>query len=203
MPENIKQLNLGVKQESSTLPFRKDVAHHSLVRGDLASKDQAGCGMPLTANLPFAGLGRAVGEDFKGYVCSLFVRGAMCVKVEGLSGDVKIGSKIFAKRAGIGELFTSNGPGVEIGTLLAVESLERSIDVVGFKLADDPRPLRLLGTERVEMDFRPDSAPVRFGGPIGFFNQEEKNSSMGTTLTSSQSKYLETLRQQSTPRLVS
>ena len=60
----------------------------------------------------------------------------------------EIGAKIFATRTGRTERFTLDGRGVEIGELLAVESLERATGIVGIKLASDTRPFEELGGSR-------------------------------------------------------
>lgn len=75
-------------------------------------------------------------------------RGAVLLRVAGLTRDTKMGTPVYAT----GENHFSLEGRVLIGQLLDIESFEQSRAIVGFKRADDPRPFsvngRLLERER-------------------------------------------------------
>lgn len=101
--------------------------------------------VPLDPSLPFAGIIERVGEDRGVYVASVFTRGAIVVKVSGLNAETRQGAPVYAMPSGQTQIFTLEKEGICIGELLAVESLERAMGIVGFRLADDVRPFELGG----------------------------------------------------------
>lgn len=142
--QNLKTFNTGVKQERVLLPLDPSIPHVELLVGDLVSLKN-GKVVPLTQGLPFAGIIGAIGEDHRGvYTASLCIRGAVAVRVMGLAHDTPLRQAVHVLPGGP-EVFTLDATGVPFGELLAIESLERGLGIIGFKLADDARPLRLLG----------------------------------------------------------
>jgi hypothetical protein len=136
---NSRTFNSGLDRERARIPLglSKDIRHADLVNGDLVSlKD--GKIVPLDASLPFSGIIESVAEDRGKYVASVTTRGAIVVRVVGLTPATREGSKIYAL-PGTRTVFTLESKGVEIGEFLAAESMEREMAIVGVRVPSDRR----------------------------------------------------------------
>ena len=140
---NVRTFNSGVPRERVRIPLglSKDIRHADLVNGDLVSlKD--GKLVPLDASLPFSGIIEGVGEESGRYVASVTTRGAVVVKVTGLSPATREGSKVYAL-PGARTVFTLEAQGVLVGEVCAIESLERGMAIVGVRVPSDSRQFQL------------------------------------------------------------
>ena len=142
---NARTFNSGVPRERIRIPLglSKDIRHADLVNGDLVSV-RDGKIVPLDASLPFSGIIEGVGEESGRYVASVTTRGAVVVKVTGLSPATREGSKIYAL-PGKRTVFTLENKGVEIGELLAAENVEREMAIVGVRVPSDTRRFEMGG----------------------------------------------------------
>ena len=137
--QNARNFISGVERERTTIPLglTQEIRHRDLVGGDVVSLRE-GKLVPLDASLEFAGTVENVAEDRGKYVASVTTRGAIVVKVTGLSPETRSGSRVYAL-PGIRSVFTLEEKGVEIGELLAVESVERGMAIVGVRVPSDTR----------------------------------------------------------------
>lgn len=143
---NARTFNTGLARERVRIPLglSKDIRHADLVNGDLVSvKD--GKIVPLDASLPFSGIIEGVGEVSGRYVASVTTRGAIHVKVTGLSPSTREGTKVYAL-PGTRTVFTLEDNGVEIGEFLAAENLERGMAIVGIRVPSDSRRFEMGGS---------------------------------------------------------
>lgn len=136
---NVRTFNSGVPRERVRIPLglSKDIRHADLVNGDLVSL-RDGKIVPLDASLPFSGIIEGVGEESGRYVASVTTRCAIHITVTGLSPATREGSKVYAL-PGKRTLFTLENKGVEIGELLAAESVEREVAIVAVRVPSDTR----------------------------------------------------------------
>ena len=143
---NSKNYNDGIDRERLMHPpmLNHEFGHRDYVEGDLVSRKEKHI-VPLDPGLEFAGIVERIGEDRGRYVASVCVRGALCVKVRGLDSTTRQGAKVFAMPAGRTQAFSLMEPGVLVGEVCAIESLERGMAIVGFRLADDRRRFELGG----------------------------------------------------------
>ena len=137
--QNARSFISGVDRERATFPLglSQAIQHRDLVGGDLVSLKE-GKIVPLDRSLPFSGIIESVSEDRGRYIGSVTTRGAIVVRVEGLSPETRSGSRVYAL-PGIRTLFTLDDNGVEIGEVLAVESVERERAIVGVRVPSDTR----------------------------------------------------------------
>lgn len=143
---NARTYNTGLARERAVIPLglSKEIRHADLVDGDLVSLKQ-GKLVPLDPSLEFAGLIENVGEDNRGqYVASVTTRGAIVVKVTGLSPSTREGSKVYAL-PGTRTVFTLEEQGALIGEVCAIENLERGMAIVGVRVPSDTRRFELGG----------------------------------------------------------
>ena len=135
-----RTFSLTVPKESTRQPLAKGVPVTALRQGHACSLTEVGTVTPFDAGLPFAGFVQTLHQDLEILVV-LDKRGAVLVRIPGLTGETKMGAPVFAT----GEnSFGLDGRAL-VGQLLAVESLEKSQGVVGFKRADDCRPFEHSG----------------------------------------------------------
>lgn len=136
---NARTFNTGVARERAAFPLglSQEIRHRDLVGGDLVSLKE-GKLVPLDPSCEFAGVLENAAEDRGRYIGSVTTRGAIVVRVAGLSPATREGSKVYAlpdKRT----VFTLEANGVEVGEVLAIESLERGIAIVGVRVPSDTR----------------------------------------------------------------
>lgn len=156
---NPKTYNEGIEKERAMFPLglTKEIRHKDFVEGDLVSlKD--GKITPLNLTLPFGGVLDKVGEDKGVYLASVFVRGAVCVRVHGLTGETRQGTKVYASPAGPTQVFSLAEGGCLVGIICAIENLGRGTANVGFHLADDARPFELGGNRPTRLEHSTASA---------------------------------------------
>ena len=137
--QSVRSYISGVDREHATFPLglSQEIRHRDLVGGDLVSMKE-GKLVPLDPSCEFAGVLENVAEDSGRYKGSVTTRGAIVVRVEGLSPETRSGSRVYAL-PGIRTVFTLDDKGVEIGEFLAAESLERGMAIVGVRVPSDTR----------------------------------------------------------------
>lgn len=129
----------SVPRETRRHPLAPGVPVRELVQGALCSFDECANITPFDASRPFGGFVLKLFED-RGTKVAVTSRGAVLLKVEGLLAG-SIGKPVHALPGGRFGL----QDGVEMGLVLAIESLERNTAVVGVKRADDARPFIMSG----------------------------------------------------------
>lgn len=104
--QNARSFISGVDRERATFPLglSQAIQHRDLVGGDLVSLKE-GKIVPLDRSLPFSGIIESVSEDRGRYIGSVTTRGAIVVRVEGLSPETRSGSRVYAL-PGIRTVFT-------------------------------------------------------------------------------------------------
>jgi hypothetical protein len=138
--------NSGIAREREMyqLGLSHEIRHRDFAEGDLVSI-QGGKIVPLDPALEFAGIIEKIGEDKGKYMASVTTRGAICVKVAGLSAETHQGEKVHAMPAGHTQVFSLANEGVLIGEICAIENLERGMAIVGIRLPLDNRRFELGG----------------------------------------------------------
>ena len=144
--QNTRNYNEGIDRERGMfeLGLSAMVQHHDLVQGDLVSLKQSKI-VPLDPSLEFAGIIENVCEDRGKYMASVMTRGAVVVHVRGLLPDTPSGAKVYALPAAKTQIFTIEEAGTLVGEVLAIESRERGIAIVGVRLPTDTRRFELAG----------------------------------------------------------
>lgn len=140
MPGAVRTYSLGVPKESGRLPLAQGVALTALRQGSVCSLTENGTIQPFDTNRPFAGFVHSVIQD-RDILVVVDKRGAVLLRVTGLTSDTKIGAPVFATADSAFSLEN----GVLLGELLSIESFENSRVIVGFKQANDPRPFSMDG----------------------------------------------------------
>ena len=135
MPGVVRTFSLNVAKESGRLPLAQGVGLAELRQGYACSLAENGTITPFDPSLPFAGLVQTLQQDREVMVV-IDRRGAVLLRVGGLTGDTKLGVPVFATDD---SHFSLEG-GVLIGELLSIESFENSRVIVGFRHANDQRP---------------------------------------------------------------
>ena len=143
--QNARTFNMGINPERTMIPLglNKNIRHTDFAPGDLVSLEGKKI-VPLDPLLGFAGILENVGEDTRGYVATVTTRGAIVVRVTGLSPETRQGAKVFALSGKRSE-FRLEEPGVLVGEICAVENLETGRAVVGIRLPADARRFELGG----------------------------------------------------------
>lgn len=172
---NVRTFNTGLARERAVIPLglSKEIRHADLVDGDLVSLTQ-GKLVPLDPSLEFAGIIEGVGEERGAYVATVTTRGAIHVKVTGLSPETREGSKVYAL-PGTRTVFTLEEQGALIGEVCAIENVERGMAIVGVRVASDTRRFELGGPR-----------PSRAGSKtrrIAFTIYEREGQTMSTNLS--------------------
>ncbi len=140
MPGVVRTYSLCVNKEGARLPLAKGVGLTELRQGHACSLAENGTIKPFDPNLPFAGFVQTLHQD-REVMAVLDKRGAVLLRVAGLTSDTKMGAAVYAT----GENHFSLESGVVVGQLLDIESFDKSLAIVGFKRADDARPLSMNG----------------------------------------------------------
>ena len=126
------------------LGLSDSLRHRDFQRGDLMSIEADGKIVPLTLELPFAGICESVGQDPRGrYVASVVTRGIVVLRVEGVSQPVRQGALVYASPTQDHRCaFTVDGTGVLIGEVTNCEvTLSGNVKVhVGLRMPGDSRP---------------------------------------------------------------
>jgi hypothetical protein len=132
----------SVRVESAGRPLAPGTPLRALRQGAFCSLTERGEVQPFSERAPVAGLVNRLYDDRGRTMVSVHVRGAVCLRVQGLTEASAIGAAVYVTEA---QQCNLDGRGVEIGSLLAVESGEKALGIVGFKLPGDTRPLALSG----------------------------------------------------------
>ena len=140
LPGVVRTYSLGVNKEGARLPLARGVGLAELRQGHVCSLAENGTIKAFDPSLPFAGFVQTLHQDLE-VMAVLDKRGAVLLRVAGLTRDTKLGTEVYAT----GENHFSLESGVVIGQLLGIESFEQSLAIVGFKRADDPRPFSMNG----------------------------------------------------------
>ena len=135
MPGVVRTYSLCVNKEGARLPLAPGVSMTALRQGDVCWLAENGTIKPFDSSLPFAGFVVTLHQD-REVMVAIDRRGAVLLRVAGLTSETKIGAPMYATS----ESAFSLENGVLMGELLSIESFENSRVIVGFRQANDPRP---------------------------------------------------------------
>ena len=136
-----RTFSLTVPKESTRQPLAKGVPLTALRQGNACSLTEVGTVTPFDAGLPFAGFVQTLHQD-REILVLLDKRGAVLIRIPGLTGETKMGSSVFAT----GENSFGLDSGALVGEVLGIEDLTRSTALVGFRRLDDVRPFQISGS---------------------------------------------------------
>ena len=135
MPAVVRTFSMGVQKETGRLSLAQGVGLTELRQGHVCSLAENGAIRPFDPSLPFAGLVVTLHQDTQVMVV-VDKRGAVLLRISGLTGETKIGAPVYATSD---SHFSLDG-GVLMGELLSIESAENARVIAGFKQASDLRP---------------------------------------------------------------
>lgn len=141
--QNVKgnRLNFNLMEPVVHVQCRlgEGVAVTALAEGDWVSIEDDRC-YPLSADKPFGGIFHTMSQGPLRITVDCILRGAVHVKLEGLSVEHRRGTVVCADLTGSRPKLNVLGNGVKVGVLYAIENLELCRGIVLFKKDGDPRP---------------------------------------------------------------